>query len=340
MIDAAIFEFAGHALQGHGPGESSGMNYFLGVDGGGTKTDCVILRVDGEIVGQGSAGPSNPLRVGFPAAFEAVRVASSNAMAEAGLLPRQITAAVVGLAGAGRRNTVRRTLVFLTQMLPNATNLVTTDLEIALETAVGVGQGVVLVAGTGSAAFGRNAEGQTARSGGYGPWIGDEGSAYDMGRRAVATVARTLDQAAPVTILAEMIASDLECPSWDDLADRIAQHPDEVFPKIFPVVVAAADSGDSAAQEILFAAAVALSQLALNVARRLSLQDRAFPLARVGGVFGRSAKLDGMLDSILRSGVPLAEISHLTISPAVGAARMAQRLTGPLAASAYGGASH
>jgi N-acetylglucosamine kinase-like BadF-type ATPase len=316
------------------------VTYSLGVDGGGSKTDCVILRADGEIIGRGAAGPSNPLRVGFPAAFDAVRIAAAMAMAEANLVPQQITGAVAGLAGAGRRNTLRRALVFLTETLPNATNLVTTDLEIALETAVGQGEGVVLVAGTGSAAFGRNAAGETARAGGYGPWIGDEGSAYDVGRRAVAAIARTRDHAAPVTLLAEMIAMELDCPSWDDLHDRIAQHPDQVFPRIFPVVVAAADAGDSSASEILFAAALALSQLALTVARRLALQGREFPLARVGGVFGRSRMLDGMLDSVLRSGAPLADVKHVTISPAVGAARMAQRLAGPLAASAtYGGAN-
>ena len=316
------------------------LTYSLGVDGGGSKTDCVIMRADGEIIGHGAAGPSNPLRVGFPAAFDAVRSAAAMALAEADLVPRQISAAVVGLAGAGRRNTVRRALVFLTETLPNATNLVTTDLEIALETAVGQGEGVVLVAGTGSAAFGRSADGQTARAGGYGPWIGDEGSAYDVGRRAVAAVAHTRDHAAPVTLLAELIAADLGCPSWDDLHDRIAQNPDQVFPKIFPVVVAAAESGDSAAQEILFGAALALAQLALTVARRLELADKTFSLARVGGVFGRSHTLDGMLESVLRSGAPLAQISHVKISPAVGAARMAHRLVGPLVASAtYGGAT-
>jgi glucosamine kinase len=314
--------------------------YSLGVDGGGSKTDCVILREDGEIIGRGAAGPSNPLRVGFPAAFEAVRAAASMAMAEADLVPPQITAAVAGLSGAGRRNTVRRALVFLTEALPNATNLVTTDLEIALETAVGQGEGLVLIAGTGSAAFGRNAAGETVRAGGYGPWIGDEGSAYDIGRRAVAEVARTRDHAAPVTLMAEMIAADLDSSSWDDLQDRIAQEPDQVFPKIFPVVVAAAEAGDSTAQELLFTAALTLAQLALTVARRLDLQSKSFPLARVGGVFGRSRILDDMLDAVLRSGAPLANITQLKISPAVGAARMAQRLGGPLAASAAnGGAS-
>jgi N-acetylglucosamine kinase-like BadF-type ATPase len=315
------------------------MTYSLGIDGGGTKTDCVILRADGEIIGRGAAGPSNPLRVGYPAAFEALRSAAAMALAEADLVPRQISAAVAGLAGAGRRTAVRRAMVFLTETLPNATNFVTTDLEIALQTAFGEGEGVVLVAGTGSAAFGRNAQGETARAGGFGPWVGDEGSAYDMGRRAVAAVAHTRDHSAPVTILAEMIATELECPSWDDLADRIAQHPDDIFPKIFPVVVAAAEAGDSAAQEILFSAALALAQLALSVVRRLGFEARAFPLARVGGVFGHSRMLDAMLDSVLRSGAPLAQITHLKISPAVGAARMAQRLTGTLAVSAANGGS-
>jgi hypothetical protein len=87
----------------------------------------------------------------------------------------------------------------------------------------------------------------------------------------------------------------------------------------------------------LFTAALTLAQLALTVARRLDLQSKSFPLARVGGVFGRSHTLDGMLDSVLRSGAPLANITLLKISPAVGAARMAQRLSAPLAASAANG---
>ncbi len=98
-----------------------------------------------------------------------------------------------------------RTLAFLSQEFLNAVSQVTTDYEIALEAAVGAGPGVVLIAGTGSAAYGRNAAGEMARAGGYGPWVGDEGSAFEIGRRAVAAVARTRDQAAPMTLLTDMI---------------------------------------------------------------------------------------------------------------------------------------
>ena len=134
------------------------------------------------------------------------------------------------------------------------------------------GPGIVLIAGTGSAAYGRNAAGETARAGGYGPWVGDEGSAFEIGRRAVAAVARTRDLDAPVTLLAEMIPAALECPDWDDLMQRIMKNPDDVFPKLFPIVADAANSDDSAAKEILFTSAIGLGNLAMIVVRRLRMK--------------------------------------------------------------------
>lgn len=313
------------------------MPYSLGIDGGGSKTDCVILNAAGAVVGAGRGGPSNPLRVGFPVAFDAVARSAAEAIAQAKLHPRQISAAVAGVAGASRRSVARKLLIFLVEQFPVATVHVTTDLEIALEAAVGDGPGVVLVAGTGSAAFGRNAAGETARAGGHGPWIGDGGSAYDIGRRAVVAVARTRDSAGPVSILAEMIASALACPTWDDLTERIAENPDELFTRVFSVVVEAAEAEDSTAREIFFSAALELSSLAMSVVRSLGLRESEFILAKAGGVFGRSSTLEAMLDSVLRSGAPAAKITTLAVSPAVGAARMAQRLAGPLSARAAHG---
>ena len=139
-------------------------------------------------------------------------------------------------------------MVYLAHEFPRAVAQVTTDYEIALEAAVGTGPGVVLLAGTGSVAFGRNATGETARAGGYGPWIGDEGSAFEIGRRAVAAVARTRDLDAPVTLLAEMIPAALDCPDWDELLMRIMKNPDEVFPKLLFTVAEAAKAEDRCGQ--------------------------------------------------------------------------------------------
>jgi N-acetylglucosamine kinase-like BadF-type ATPase len=218
-------------------------------------------------------------------------------------------------------------MVFLAQEFSSALAQVSTDCEIALEAAAGSGPGVVLIAGTGSIAFGRNAAGETARAGGHGPWIGDEGSAFEIGRRAVSAVARVRDMDAPSSVLPEMISAALECPDWDELLLRIMKEPEEIFPKLFPVVAAAANSDDSAAKEIMFASAIGLSNLAMVVIRRLGMKDEIFPLVKCGGVFGQCQMLDSLLDSVLASGALRAKVSRLEISPALGAARMAARLT-------------
>jgi N-acetylglucosamine kinase-like BadF-type ATPase len=313
------------------------MGYSLGFDGGGTKTESVLLDAHGAVIGEGRGGPANPLRSGYDGAFASLREAAAGAIAAAKIRPADITHVCAGLAGAGRRSVVRRMMVFLSQEFPAALAQVTTDYEVALEAAAGSGPGVVLIAGTGSVAYGRNAVGETARAGGYGPWLGDEGSAFEIGRRAVSAVARSHDADAPVTVLAEMISAALDCPDWDDLMLRVMKNPDDVFPKLFPVVVAAANSEDNAAKEILFGSAIGLGNLAMIVIRRLEMKDQQFPLVKCGGVFGHSRMLDSLLDSVLASGALHAKVSRLEISPAIGAARMAARLSeSPPQAASHG----
>jgi N-acetylglucosamine kinase-like BadF-type ATPase len=302
------------------------MGYSLGFDGGGTKTECVVLDARGKVVGEGRGGPSNPMRAGYEQSFHALSEAAAEALKNASLRTGSISGVCAGLAGAGQRSVVRRMLVFLAQEFPGAVAQVVADYEIALEAAAGTGPGVVVIAGTGSAAYGRNARGETAHAGGYGPWVGDEGSAFEIGRRAVGVMARTRDNAAPVTLLAEMIPAALECSNWDELMQRIMKNPDEVFPALFPVVARAADAEDSAAKEILFTAAIGLGNLAMIVVRRLGMKYESFPLVKCGGVFGHSRMLDTLLDSVLVSGALRAKVSRLEISPAIGAARIAARL--------------
>ena len=113
------------------------MAYSIGFDGGGTKTDCVVLDARGDVIGEGRGGPSNPLRAGYDEAFRSISEAAAGALRGARLRTGDITGVCAGLAGAGRRNVVRRLMVFLTQEFPRATVYVTTDYEIAFETAVG-----------------------------------------------------------------------------------------------------------------------------------------------------------------------------------------------------------
>jgi N-acetylglucosamine kinase-like BadF-type ATPase len=302
------------------------MNIALGFDGGGTKTECVVLDAEGNMVGRGVAGASNPLRVGMEAAFTELAQAAAEALAGARLKPQQIDAVCAGLAGAGRRSVIRSAIVFLAHEFPDALTHVTTDCEVALEAAVGSGTGVVIIAGTGSVSLGRKANGEMARAGGFGRTIGDDGSAYEIGRRAVACVARSRDQDAPLTTLNDIILSTLNCLGWDDLAERIAKDPDGVFPRLFPAVAAAAGMEDNVAREILYAAALDLSTMALTVIRRLGMLETEFPLVKCGGVFGASRLLDEMFYAIIASAASQARISRLEIPAVVGAARLAARL--------------
>ncbi|HMD30346.1 MAG TPA: BadF/BadG/BcrA/BcrD ATPase family protein [Candidatus Acidoferrales bacterium] len=297
--------------------------YFLGFDGGGTKTDCVLLDSKGEVLAQHSAGPSNPLRAGFERAQASLRSAAEKALASKQVGAASVAGVCAGIAGAGQPRVVKHIMSFLVQTFPFAHVHVCTDLEIALDAGLGAGPGVVVVAGTGSAALGRTAQGRLVRAGGDGPWVSDEGSAFDIGRRGVAAVARARDALAPVTALADAIPAALDCANWSALLERIAAGPDEVFPRIFPLVAEAAEAGDTPAREILFGAALSLSQLVLSVARRMEVADQEFLVALSGGVFGVSALLDQAFEALVHSAARGARIRHPEMSPARAAARRA-----------------
>src|SRR5260370_26149250 len=162
------------------------MPHALGFDGGGTKTECVLVNAGGEVTSRSLSGPSNPLRVGFDRAYAALSNAAAAALAAARLKPSDVTAVCAGLSGAGRPGVAERMEAYFRESFPNSLVRVTTDMETALESLAGSGVGVVLIAGTGSFAYGRSAPGGTARVGGYGPWVSDVGVPSHSGRRAVA----------------------------------------------------------------------------------------------------------------------------------------------------------
>jgi len=300
--------------------------YCLGFDGGGTKTACVLVNASGEVVAENTGGPSNPLRAGFERAQASLRAAAEKTLASKQVGAAAVKAVCAGIAGAGQPRVVKRMMSFLVETFPFAHVQVCTDLEIALDAGLGNGPGIVIVAGTGSAALGRTVEGRLVRAGGDGPWVGDEGSAFDIGRRGVAAVARARDALAPVTALADAIPTVLECANWSALLERIAAAPDEVFPRVFPLVAEAAEAGDTPAREILFGAALSLSQLVLSVARRMEVVEQDFSVAQAGGVFGVSALLDQAFDALVHSAAKGARIRPAEIPPARAAARRAHVL--------------
>ena len=150
------------------------QNSVVGVDGGGTKTEAVILDANLHVIGEGLAGPSNPLRVGIAGASAAVREAIDDACASAKLRRGDLIAAQIGLAGARRRELRERMRETLTPLEIGDIEVVT-NASIALYGATGGAPGLVVIAGTGSICCGINARGKRFCAGGWGPIAGDEG---------------------------------------------------------------------------------------------------------------------------------------------------------------------
>jgi N-acetylglucosamine kinase-like BadF-type ATPase len=198
-----------------------------------------------------------------------------------------------------------------------------TDLEAALA-ATGEGPAIVLVAGTGSAAIARDGQGKIWRAGGYGPPFSDEGSAYDIGSRAVARAMKEREEPGAESILGKKILERLGCAAWPELEKRASVQPDQVFPMIFPIVAAAADGGDATARRILQEAARQLGALVKIVADHAGLGRESVTIVKTGGTVGRSAFYDAEVDTALTRAVPHANIGELRMSPAEAAARAAK----------------
>ena len=303
--------------------------YFLGFDGGGTKTECVLADADGRVISTSTGGPSNPLRAGYTRAWFSLSEAADAVLKHEKITTGYIRGLCAGLGGASRSGVARRVKTFFERGYPNAQVQVTTDLELALDAAFGGSEGIILLVGTGSAAFGRDANGRTARAGGRGPWISDEGSAFDIGRRAVQAVVLAEEHRGPGTALSGRILEFLQARDWSQLSEQIAKNPDAVFPKTFPLVAELAEAGDGVSRDILAGAAASLALLVSSVAHELGWRDREVPTAKVGGAHGRSKYFDSAIDAEVKKAVPQSTHVPTKISPAEAAARIAVRLASP-----------
>jgi N-acetylglucosamine kinase-like BadF-type ATPase len=301
------------------------MRIVLGFDGGGTKTECVVMDEMRRVRANGRSGPSNPMRVGFGGALAAVCEAGQIAMQNAKVSPAEVSGVCAGLAGVAQPESERKMKKLLGEEFPGKLVAVCTDLDLTLE-ATGTGPAIVLIAGTGSAAVGRGCDGHIARVGGHGPLLGDEGSAYDIGQRASIEALRAGDRGQADSILARSILHELRAGDWEEFQLRVYSVPDEVFPRIFPVVALAAEEGDTAAQGLLQGAARALAALVADLVERLELKSQKFLLVKSGGMVGRSRYFDQLIDEKLRVAAPHAEFGALAVTAAEAAAGRALRL--------------
>ena len=307
------------------------MAIFLGIDGGGSKTSCLIGD-ETSILGAGTAGASNPVRVGEAQAREALAAAIRQACAAANITPSQIKRTCVGLAGAARPEISGLVRHVITELVAGEIEVVG-DMVIALEAAFGSEPGVIVIAGTGSIAYGRNSKGETARAGGWGFAISDEGSGHWIGRAAVAAAVHALDSG-DAEGLSESLLGNLmkfwQAETREQLVVVANATPPPDFSALFPVVLAAADSGDCIALEVLNRAGAELAGLARTVLGRLfsnisAAEAPKLAVAMAGGVFGASSLVRQMFCDCLRGEHPGATINPNVIEPVRGALELARK---------------
>jgi len=277
----------------------------------------------GNILARSFSGPSNPFRIGVERAVRELQEAAALALHEAAVDMGEIAAIGAGLAGTGQPELREQMHSALQQAFPGAKVSVFTDFEASL-VAAGEGPVIVLEIGTGSFAVGRDSHGKIWRAGGYGPASSDEGSAYDIGRRAVAQAVNEWEQSGSDLSLGKAILDKLRFKTWKELQKRASVAPDEVFPQVFPIVAAAADAGDANARELLLQAAADLSSLVGTVAEHVGPSTAPVLLAKTGGALGRSIFFDAHVDAALLQLLPKARLGGLPMSPAEAAARSAR----------------
>ena len=299
------------------------MALVLGIDGGGTKTKCAVTR-DGVVIGSATTGASNLVRGTDADVRSALHAAIRSACDTANVTPGEIEAACIGAAGAARESIANRVHAMVTEILRCPVEVVG-DMQVAYDAAMHGGPGVIVISGTGSIAYGRNERDESARAGGWGSIISDEGSGYWIGRNAVAAVFRAFDNGRS-TGLTRHIMDAWKTFTRDELIAKANTNPQPNFAELAPAVFQSALEGDPMSQELLSDAGGELAKLVKVVLRRLFPVGQAVQVAAIGGVFTNSIILYKAFENSLRAERQEAVVRVLTDDPVDGALFRAERL--------------
>ncbi len=298
----------------------------LGLDGGGTQTRTALADLSGQIVGVGAAGACNLAAVSPPESLAAALAAADAALRQAGHSRADILSVCAGVAGVSYIDRRAQFLCSLQDAFPNANVTVEPDSAIALSGATGGTPGVIVIAGTGSAAYGENAAGETYRTGAYGYLIDDSGSGYGVGRAALAAVLQAADGTGPATTLTPRLLGALGLSSLTEIIPAVysGSLSRVAIAGLSRIVAAAAEDQDPVARALLQRAGGTLAQLVHGVTQRLFADATTpFPVARIGGLWNAGNALSDVFTRSLRRFAPAAVVTSPLHSPVEGAVQRA-----------------
>lgn len=309
----------------------------IGLDGGGTKTECVVLDAalgaSGALpddlsalpeLGRGTAPSTNWNSVGPEAAHTHFIAAIDAALSAAQRDISDVVAIGIGMSGVDRPDDRARVQGWLDDLLPGRVHVIENDGVAALAAGTGGRRyGIVIISGTGMIALGFDATGKRVRAGGWGALLGDGGSGYAIGAAVLRAFTWAVDGRGPQTSLVDAVMNHLELDNPQQLVrwtyDDIAWHR---FAALAPLAVTHAQAGDSVANAILDQAADDLAVAVQAVAAQLDFGDQSFPLVMAGGSL-RPGPLAERLTALLADRLPTARPTRPQVDPCVGAALLA-----------------
>jgi glucosamine kinase len=299
--------------------------HVLGVDGGGSATRSVIISTGGEVLATARAGPSNPITMGAERALANILEAVDEASARCDV--HEFLASRLGVAGTDRSRLRQELLDGMRNSFGDTA--IVSDAASALAGGTGCRPGLVVIAGTGSIAYGENRLGETARAGGWGWRLGDEGSGYTIGLKAIMAALMAHDGRGPETALKQKIVSHLGLGGIEGIIDWVyepGREPRDIA-YLVPIVREAEAKGDEAAALVMAEAGAELGFVANAVIRRLGMSGE-FPVSLNGGVFKQPSGYIIAFEEVVRREAPECAFIKPRMPPLLGSGLIALRSLG------------
>jgi len=304
------------------------MNYIIGIDGGGTKTECAIATLSGEVLHRSFGKPLNFLAIGVNTAvanlFELIEGSLFNIEADFA----DVEAILIGSAGAGRIEDANM-LGFSFDKFASEEGIhiksvkIVSDARIALEGAFSGNAGCILIAGTGSILLGKDKNGLIHRNGGFGRMIGDEGSGYSIGRGGLAAAAKELDERGGATLITQLLSKNYNISSAKDLIINVYKNNFDIA-SAAEVVLSAAGKNDSKALQILNEEADELL-LHINAAMK-NMKTKKLDIAFIGSLIAHKNIYSDMLRRKIADNFPSIKIKEPDNTPVEGAILLAKEM--------------
>ncbi len=312
--------------------------YYIAIDGGSSKSTGLLADQDLRVLHRASAGCANYHIAGLAGTEKTLLTLIESLSSAAGLSPKEIAGFCFALSGVSRPADFRSIGEVLRRHLIHKKSKVIPDAEAALLGGTSKGFGLAIISGTGSVVFGKNRDAKTKKVSGHGHLIGDLGSGYDLGIRALRALLAAAEGSGERTKLTGRILDAIPLKGEDEIVPWLYALDDPKAPvaRLAPVVIAAADHDDNVAGAILRSAAEELANLAAFTASHLGLTGEPHDVVLCGGVFQNNPSYFHLMQSVLLEKIPGANPMRPENEPAFGALVALLGRPGTLSSSAPG----